>query len=1427
MMSNYNILHLHSDYSNGITSIDSVTKFDKYIEKAKEQGMTAIAFTEHGCIFDWFKKKQYCEDYGLKYIHAVEMYITKTLNEKIRDNYHCCMYAKNYKGFLELNALCSKSFNREDGSYYYSPRITVDDLLNTSENIIITSACLGGFFNSKDDELEKNILDFMTNNKERCFLEIQHHLVHSQINLNKKLYDIHLKTGLRCITGTDTHCLNEKHAKGRVILQKAKNIHFGDEDGWDLTFKTYDELLELYKKQNIIPIEEIKTALNNTIVLSDMVEEFSIDSSYKYPKLYEDGLKVLKNKINEGILEKGINKYSNYKSEYIPRIKYELETYIHNGAVDFLLLDEDIKSWARERDIFPGYSRGSVSGSEIAYIIGMTDIDSIKHKMNFERFMNVERVSLADVDTDWQPNHRELVKDYIYNKEGLYCADIVTFNTVALKGSVRDVGRALEIPLDEVNEICSNIEINEEKYRKKYKELFEYVDIINGTIVSIGTHPCFTGEQLILTNEGYKEIKDLNVGDEVLTHNNNYKKVVDVMINKSDDIYEAKPCGTLPIKATGNHPFYVRKRKDKRLRKYKDGIDTTIKKYSSPVWMSLKDIEKGDVVGIPINNKSKIVNNEFDLPYKNKMLWWIVGRYLGDGWITELNRLDKRNNRKYIEKHLIICCNKNNNETNDIVDVLKNIDFNYRIEERATVNRIYIKNNDLLEYLKTFGKYADGKFIPNEVLNLPKELLEEFLNGYLSADGYCDEVNSIYSFKTVSKKLALGFINCIAKVYNRHCKVHVQKEGKDVIEGRIVKRKEKYIVSFTKDVRKKERSFCEDGYIWMPLKSIERLDVKEKTYNLSVLDDNSYTVNNIAVHNCGTIVSPIPLDDVVGLCTISTCSHPVSMLSMKCIDAQNFTKLDILGLDNIQLINETCKLAGIERLVPNNVPDEEVVWKSMADNNLLIFQWESDSAGAFLKTLLSDKTLESIKKVNPNFRYVDLVSMGNGAIRPAGSSYRTALSNGEFKDNGHKALNDLLAPTMGYLVYQEQILEFLHQFCGYTMGEADVVRRGFAKKTGTEKFIPKIKEGFIKTMKDKYGVEKEESEEIIISFIQVINDASSYLFSLNHSEPYTYIGYICAYLRYYYPLEFLSVAFNINKDNQEKTTKITEYARTIGVKLNNAKYGYAKGECFFDKGTNSIYKGIGAIKNLNTKIGDELYELSQSNKFTDFFNLLIAIQNETSCNSRQLDILIKLGYFSEFGKTQKLLNIVDLYNKVYVKKQFKKDKLPDCVPLEILTKYANVETEKTLKDIRMDELMVELMSNIQDKDISIEDVFKVQMDYLGYIDYKNDKLEKRYVLVTSINTKYTPVVDTYCLNNGGTCRCKISKTIFKDKEIDVGDIIYIHNMTRKFGYKKVGEKEDKKGNVKPIFEQDESKQDWWITSYNKVDINEVLDEIEG
>ena len=1045
-MSNYTVLHCHTELSNGTTNIDSVTKYEDYIKRASELGMKAIAITEHGNILSFLKKKDCCEKYGLKYIHGIEAYLTETIDTKIRDNYHCCLYARNWEGVKELNKLISNSYNRNDNHFYYTPRILIDDLFKTSDNIIVASACLGGVFNKGNDEVKKRMLDFFIKNKDRCFLEIQHHNVKDQIEYNKYLFKLSQEYGLKLVTNTDTHCLNKKHVKGRDILQRAKNIRFDNEDGWDLTFKSYDELIESYKQQNSLPMFVILEAMENTNRIADMIEEFTMDKSYKYPKLYDNSEDVLKQKINEGVIRTGIDKLPNYETEYLPRIYSELETYKHNGAVDFLLLDENIKTWGREHDIYPGYSRGSCSGSLICYLLGITDVDSVLHKLNFERFMNTERVSLADIDTDWQPNQREAIKDYVYSMEGLYCADIITFNTVALKGSIRDCARALKIDLSIVNDICENInDDNIESYREQYKELFEYVDIVNGTVVSIGTHPC------------------------------------------------------------------------------------------------------------------------------------------------------------------------------------------------------------------------------------------------------------------------------------------------------------------------------------------------------------------------GQVVSPIPLDENMGLLTLATCKNPVTMLNMKEIDSLNYVKLDILGLDNIQIINETCKLAGIERLTPQNVDDnDEAVWQSIKEDTLGIFQWDG-SGSYYIKDLFSDETIKRIKEVYPDFRYIDLMACGNGAIRPAGASYRDELAQGIFRDNGHKALNDLLAPTLGYLVYQEQIIAFLNQFCGYTMGEADIVRRGFAKKTGTEQFIPQIKSGFIKTMKEKYEVEEEESEHIVESFIQVIEDASSYLFSLNHSLPYSYIGYICGYLRYYYPLEFMTVVLNVCKDDAEKTNKAIDYVKKHDMVIKPPKFRYSRAEYFMDKETNSIYKGMASIKYMNAQVSEELYKL-KDNQYNNFMDLLIDVYDKTSINSRQLNILIAIDFFEEFGKSQMLLDIVKLYENIMSKKikskkgevSFNKIDLP--YPQEIIEKYATEKSkEDKYKQYKVENalgLCYELMNDIPNMEMSSIDKIRINLDAMGECNYYFEDYNPTTCIVVDVITKFkTKKAWLFNIASGHIAEVNIGEGYYNLQPFKALDVIDVFEITQKpKKERREVEVEDKNGN---------------------------------
>lgn len=1079
--------------------------------------MKAMAFTEHGSFFGWVNKKRHIESAGMKYIHGAEFYITETINERIRDNYHCCLYAKNYDGVLELNQLSSISFNRDDNHFYYAPRITIDELLATSDNVLVSTACLGGILHNGTDAIKDKFITFLANNKHRCFLEIQHHndVDGEQGRYNQYLYELSKKIGVPLITGTDTHALNEEHLKGRKTLQKAKNVRFENEDSWDLTFKTYDELILEYQKQNVLPMNVVLDAIENTNRLADMVDEFELDETYKYPHLWEDSEATFAEKIKEGIKRRGVDKYPNYQ-EYLDRIEHELEAYRHNGAIDFMLLMEDIIDWCVSQDIRVGYGRGSVNGSVIAWLLGITEMDSIKHKLNFERFMNVERVSLSDIDTDFPPSRIDEVKNYIFSKAGLHCCDIITFNTIALKGAIKDVCRAFHY---------ENIEYTPETVKKKISEWEKSI-------------------------EGH------------------------------------------------------------------DSRDTDVR--------MPKDI---------------------------------------------------------------------------IVDI---------------------------------EKYSIHKEVPYE---------------------YVSFANELSNLVDTDEELA-------------------RKQYPDIFE---------------------------------------------------LVDLVNGTIVSVGSHPCGCVVSPDTVSDKIGTFTTSTSIYPISQIYMKEIDSLNYVKLDLLRLDTIEIINETCKLAGIERLTPDNMDITDVnVWNSMRDDTTQIFQWEGKTGDDYIKKLLSDENIKKFQEVDDNVDRMTLLSIGNSAIRPAGASYREDLANGVVRKSGSDAIDEFLKPTFGYLVFQCQIIDFLHQYCGFTMGEADIVRRHFAKKTGTEDDIPVIKDGgymkdkdgnekkdhyikgFIATMREKYGMPKEEAEDAIVAFLQVIIDASKYLFSLNHSQPYSYEGYACGWLRYYYTLEFITVSMNINIGKEDKTIALTNFAKKMGIEIRPPKFRHSKSKYFCDKKENCIYKGIGSIKFMNDKVADELYEL-RNNNYADFIDLLISL-SKTSINSRQLDILIKLDFFQEFGNPNQLLRYTQLFNDIYSKKQFKKEKIKEMGLQEVdIRQFAEKESDKMFTKVDTYHLLKYLVAIIEVPQTSIVEKIKYQSELLGYISIKNEQY-KGIGFVTSVDSKYAPKLKVYALANGNTIDCKIDKRTFNCNKLSVGDLVRIEGTTYK----------PQQRRTETGFEPIPGTKVLWLTKYKKV-----------
>lgn len=511
------------------------------------------------------------------------------------------------------------------------------------------------------------------------------------------------------------------------------------------------------------------------------------------------------------------------------------------------------------------------------------------------------------------------------------------------------------------------------------------------------------------------------------------------------------------------------------------------------------------------------------------------------------------------------------------------------------------------------------------------------------------------------------------------------------------------------------------------------------------------TIVSIGSHPSGVLVSDRDIEEDVGMCSLSTSPYPVSMLNMKELDALMYVKLDILGLDNIGLINDTCKLLGIERLTPDNTNlNDEKVWKSIRDDTTLIFQWESDSAQSYLKKFMSDKTIAIAKAHNKNFSYIKWFSFGNGLIRPGCASFRDDVANGDIIITDFAELDDFLATTFGRVTMQEDIMQFLVKFCGYSDAESDTVRRGIAKKYGTEKFIDEIHDRFIDYSNKTYGVNKDKLEEIFPPIKQGILDASAYAFSWNHSDSYSCIGYICGYLRYYYPLEFLTVALNTFIDNEEKSTKIIEYCNKIGISIRPIKFRHSKDVYSPDKENNAIYKGIASVKFLNSDVAQQMYEMREK-KFDTFSDYL----KVNPCNSKQTEILIKLGFFSEFGKSQKLLDEYNIFDTYYGKKQLKKNKIN--LDENLIAKYST-NTEKMYKIIDSDGLVKELCNAVNNKEIPLTDRLSAEKEYLGYIDYKNLKAPEGLYYVTEMKVykdKCKPYVTLYHLKTGMTLKTKV------------------------------------------------------------------------
>lgn len=560
-MSGFVHLHVHTQYS----ILDGASNIKTLVERAKALGMKGVAVTDHGNMFGIKEfintvsksndsinseiKRIKCELDGcnqtenpekfneltnqlaeenkklFKPIIGCEAYVAKNsrldrIDKDDRGGYHLILLAKNKEGYHNLVKLVSYSWTE---GFYYKPRVDKELLRKYSKGIIASSACLGGeipqaIMAGNMEDAEKFIYEYKEIFGEDFYLELMLHqsgdykidqeVYENQVKVNKAIIELSKKTGTKCIATNDAHFVNASDAQAHdrlICLSTGKDLD--DPDRLRYTMQEYikseDEMLANFP--------DFPEAVYNTEEILNKVEVFSLSSPpimpyFPLPEGFKDDNDYLRHLTYEGAKKRWGDSITDTIKE---RIEFELEVIARMGYPGYFLIVWDFIKAARDMGVSVGPGRGSAAGSAVAYCLRITDIDPVKYDLLFERFLNPERISMPDIDIDFDEDGREEVLKYVVKKYGpKRVAHIITFGTMAAKMAIRDVARVQKLPLSDADKLAKLVperpgttladaykevpELAKEKNSENglIRDTLQYAEVLEGNVRQTGVHAC-------------------------------------------------------------------------------------------------------------------------------------------------------------------------------------------------------------------------------------------------------------------------------------------------------------------------------------------------------------------------------------------------------------------------------------------------------------------------------------------------------------------------------------------------------------------------------------------------------------------------------------------------------------------------------------------------------------------------------------------------------------------------------------------------------------------------------------------------------------------------------------------------------------------------------------------------------------------------
>jgi DNA polymerase III subunit alpha len=480
-------LHTHSHYS----LLDGLSKIDELVNRAKEMGMESLALTDHGVMYGAIEFYKKAKKAGIKPIIGCEIYVSENGMHQKRagvddKRYHLILLSKNETGYKNLIKIVSSAHLE---GFYYKPRVDKNFLRQHSEGLIALSACLGGELSraiaSRNYEKAKKIALEHEEifGKGNYYIELQQHPnIEDQNIVTPQLVRLARDTGIPMVATQDSHYTHTDDAHAHdVLLAVQTGNKLDDTDRLSMKDDNFALLSgeEVFEKFRVLGEDVAKEALENSEKIASLCDlEIELGKTklptFPLPEDYQTAEDYLKKLSDDGL----IARYGdNITEEIKDRLEYELKVIKQTGFAAYFLIVQDFVNWAKQNGIVVGPGRGSAAGSLVSYLLNITNIDPLKYNLLFERFLNPERISMPDIDLDFDDARRDEVLKYVAEKYGQdHVSQIITFGTMAARGSIRDAGRALGFSYDFCDKVAKMIPLNPNQGKSSLKKAVELVD---------------------------------------------------------------------------------------------------------------------------------------------------------------------------------------------------------------------------------------------------------------------------------------------------------------------------------------------------------------------------------------------------------------------------------------------------------------------------------------------------------------------------------------------------------------------------------------------------------------------------------------------------------------------------------------------------------------------------------------------------------------------------------------------------------------------------------------------------------------------------------------------------------------------------------------------------------------------------------------